>query len=315
MPLFWRVFAANAALLVAGTLVLVVTPAHVSKHIALTEGAVVAVGLLLMLAANIVLLRPLFKPLERLSRRMQNVDVLRSGQRIPVTSPGEVGDLERTFNEMLERLEHERRESGSRALRAQEAERLRIAQGLHDEVGQAMTGALFQLKRLATELPDRRAEIAEAQDAIRSSLDEVRRIARELRPEMLEHLGLASALIALSSAFSRRTGIAVERRLAGNLPALEPEVELALYRVVQESLTNVARHSEATEVRLALEPGNDSVVLRIVDNGHGFDGAPVEGGGIRGIRERALMVGGALAVKPGASGGVEVRLEVSARRC
>jgi two-component system sensor histidine kinase UhpB len=222
--------------------------------------------------------------------------------------------LEQAFNEMIERLERERRESGARALRAQEAERLRIASGLHDEVGQTMTGVLLQLKRAAAELPeDRRAVLAEAQDAVRASLDEVRRIARELRPEALEELGLASALTELATSFARRTGIRVDRRVDRELPPLEPEVELALYRVAQESLTNAARHAEATEVTLTLAPANGSVVLRVLDNGRGFANGGSEGSGLRGIRERALMIGGALAIKPGSAGGVEVRLEVPAR--
>jgi two-component system sensor histidine kinase UhpB len=233
---------------------------------------------------------------------------------VPVDSPGEVGALESAFNTMIEGLEAERRQAGARALAAQEEERQRIARGLHDEVGQTMTGVLFQLKQLAQGAPsEQHAALAEAQQAVRASLEEVRRIAQELRPEVLDHLGLASALTNLSRSFSRRTGISVRRRLESDLPELDPEVELVLYRVAQESLTNVARHSEASDVLLSLERSNGSVVLRVVDDGRGFNGQPTEGGGLRGIRERALIVGGALAIKPSRGGGVEVRLEVPTR--
>jgi two-component system, NarL family, sensor histidine kinase UhpB len=131
-----------------------------------------------------------------------------------------------------------------------------------------------------------------------------------LRPEILDHLGLPSALTNLVRTFSDRTGIPVRRQVAPQLPKLDPKVELVLYRVVQEGLTNAAKHSGASEVTLTLEHDADSVVLRILDNGRGFDGSRAEGGGLRGIRERALIVGGAVAIKPAPTGGAEIRLQV-----
>jgi two-component system, NarL family, sensor histidine kinase UhpB len=138
----------------------------------------------------------------------------------------------------------------------------------------------------------------------------VRRISSELRPEMLEHLGLVSALTELSTSFGRVSGVRVEREFAASLPKLPPEVELAVYRIAQESLTNIARHAQARRVTIALEPGHDSVVLHIADDGRGFAGEPREHGGLRSMRERALLVGAALAIKQAPEGGVEVRLEV-----
>jgi two-component system sensor histidine kinase UhpB len=214
---------------------------------------------------------------------------------------------------MLDRLETERRDSGQRALRAQEAERLRIARGLHDEVGQVLTGVLLQLDSLAGE--DNRDEIEETKQAVRQALEEVRRIAQELRPEMLEHLGLVSALTELTRKFAEQSGIRLSRRFAEQMPPLADEAEIAIYRVAQESLTNVARHAHASHVEVSLEPGPDSVVLRIVDDGRGLPGVvtTLNGhGGLRGMRERALLVDGALAIKRSDTGGVEVRLEVPA---
>jgi two-component system sensor histidine kinase UhpB len=132
---------------------------------------------------------------------------------------------------------------------------------------------------------------------------------------MLEHLGLVSALTELSRRFADSSGIAVERRFADALPALSDDAELAVYRVAQESLTNVARHAAASRVVLSLEGGADSVILRVADDGRGFAGPGEghDGGGLRGMRERALHVGGALAIKDASGGGVEVRLEVPAR--
>jgi two-component system, NarL family, sensor histidine kinase UhpB len=311
MRLFWRVFLANAAILLAGILVLILAPIGVRKDTTVDETVVLLGGLALMIVANWLILRPLFRPLERLTGRMAEADVLRGGQRVPVDSDGEVGALEHAFNTMMKRLETERREAVARKLSAQEEERQRIARGLHDEVGQTMTGVLLLLKRLARDAtPEQGAALTEAQAAVKASLEDVRRTAQELRPEVLDHLGLPSALINLARTFSNRTGIPVREQLPTHLPGLDPQVELVLYRVAQEGLTNAARHSRASEVTLVLEHDADSVALRVLDNGRGFDGSRAEGGGLRGIRERALIVGGAVAIKPAPTGGAEIRLQV-----
>jgi two-component system, NarL family, sensor histidine kinase UhpB len=314
LPLLWRVFAVNATLLVVATVLLVVVHDSLHGSLAFLEGVDVAIGLVVMLAANLVLLRHTLRPIDRLARRMRTVDLLRPGQRLAERGGSEVRELVRVFNEMLGRLETERRESGRRALWAQEAERARIARGLHDEVGQVLTGVLLQLDSLAaTDDAERRAAVDETKEAVRSALEDVRRMARELRPEILEHLGLVSALTELSRRFEQG-GLRVERRFGDALPPLSDEAELAVYRVAQESLTNAARHAHASRVEIALESGADSVVLRVVDDGRGVEEAAVRNGhgGLRGMRERAVLVGGALAVKPAREGGTEVRLEVPA---
>lgn len=315
LPLLWRIFAINATLLVLATLLVVLARDRVHTSLAFIEGLDVAVGLGVMLVANLFLLRHELGPIERLVERMRTVDLLRPGQRLAERGGPEVAELVHVFNQMLDRLEAERRGSGQRALRAQEAERTRIARGLHDEVGQVLTGVLLQLDSLAVANdPERAAAVEETKEAVRQTLDEVRRIARELRPEMLEHLGLVSALTELSRRFADQSGLRIDRRFAADLPALSDEAELAVYRVAQESLTNVARHAHATRVEVALEKGAGSVVLRVVDDGRGIEEAvAVNGhGGLRGMREHAVLVGGALAVKPARDGGVEVRLEVPA---
>ncbi|WP_037666974.1 ATP-binding protein, partial [Streptomyces afghaniensis] len=114
----------------------------------------------------------------------------------------------------------------------------------------------------------------------RESLDEVRRLARRLRPGVLDDLGLVSALISLTEDFATHTGLQVTRRFDADLPALGPETELVLYRVAQESMTNVARHADATQVSVALRHTDDHVVLAVTDDGCGIE-APREGAGIR----------------------------------
>ena len=147
---------------------------------------------------------------------------------MPGAAPtSEAGELALTFNEMLARLEAERREATGRVLAGQEAERLRIAQELHDQIGQELTAVLLGLARVQARVGDEhKGDVAGVQDAVRSSLEDVRRIALELRPEALDDLGLHSALAVLCERFAQRSGLAVQQRIAEPLPPLTPEAEL-----------------------------------------------------------------------------------------
>jgi len=315
LPLLWRVFAVNAGLLLVVTLVLALVGGPIHTSVAVVETFDIVIGLVVMLAANLVLLQRALAPVDRLVERMRSVDLLQPGQRLAEDGGPEISAVLHSFNQMLERLEAERHDSSRRALAAQEAERLRIARHLHDEVGQVLTGILLQLDALAaTDDAARREHIDQAKAAVRGSLEDVRRIAQELRPELLEHLGLVSALMQLSRMVAGQTGIRVDHRFAAQLPTLSPEAELAIYRVTQESLTNAARHSGASRVDVTIDAAPESVVLRVVDDGRGLPAGHADGGGIRGMRERAVLIGGALAVKGGRGGGVEVRFEVPASR-
>ncbi|GAB3831967.1 hypothetical protein GCM10027610_023280 [Dactylosporangium cerinum] len=155
------------------------------------------------------------------------------------------------------------------------------------------------------------AQLHQVQESTRNGLDEIRRIARRLRPGVLEELGLTSALKALAAEFSTG-GLTVQHRL-DHCPDLGRDAELVLYRVAQECLTNTARHAGARRVRLVLARRSAAVgaavELCIRDDGRGLVGAP-EGAGIRGMRERALLVGADLTIGPAAGGGTEVRLWV-----
>jgi two-component system sensor histidine kinase UhpB len=312
--LFWRVFAVNAGLLGGIAALLLLSPVEIDAPIKRTQALIVLGGLAVTVATNAVLLRRAIGPLGRLAQRMDAVDLLRPGQRLPVDRGDEIGRVVAAFNRMLARLEGERQQSAGRVLAAQEAERVGIARDLHDEVGQLLTAVLLQLNAIAEAAPEHRQELDRAREAVRRALDEVRRISSELRPEMLEHLGLVSALTELSTSFAPLSGIRVERSFDQPLPQLTAETELAVYRIAQESLTNVLRHSGAAHVTISLERGLDSVVLRVVDDGRGFGGEPAEHGGLRSMRERALLIGGALAIKEAVGGGVEVRLEVPTGR-
>lgn len=319
VSLYWRIFGLNAVVLGTATALLLWAPVTVSVPVLLTEAVILVAGLGVMLVANAALLRIGLAPLDRVTRLMTTVDLLRPGQRLPVRGGGEVAELVSTFNSMLERLEGERVASSARAILAQEGERRRIAQELHDEVGQSMTAVLLALKRASDEASEPlRGELQQAQEITRESLDEVRRLVRRLRPGVLDDLGLVSAVTSLATEFATHTGLRVLRRFDSDLPALDHETELVIYRVAQESLTNAARHAEARRVEVSLRGADACVVLEVSDDGRGI-GAAREGAGLRGMRERALLIGAALDLSgpdgTSATGtGTRVRLTVPAVR-
>ncbi|MFI6662009.1 sensor histidine kinase [Streptomyces sp. NPDC050523] len=308
MSLFWRIFSLNAAgLTVAAALLL--GPVTVSTPVLPAEALVVVAGLAFLLVCNAVVLRLGLTPLRRLGRAMATADLLRPGARAVVGGPAEAAELITTYNTMLDRLESERATGAARALSAQERERQRIARELHDEVGQTLTAVLLQLKRVADRVPEElRAEVGQAQEATRAGLDEIRRIARRLRPGVLEELGLVSALRSLAAEFTTH-GLTVRHSVPGDLPPLTEESELVVYRVAQEGLTNTARHARADRAEVRLRPLGDGVELLVRDNGKGLGRAP-EGAGIRGMRERALLIGADLSLEPGPEEGTDVRLRV-----
>jgi two-component system sensor histidine kinase UhpB len=313
VSLFWRVVTINGAVLLGAALMLVFSPATVSSTVVGAEVVVLAAGLLVVMGVNFVLLRRVFGPLERLAGLMRRVDPMSPGRRIDVDGAGgEVGDLLDAFNEMLDRLERERRESAQRTLAAQERERRRLARELHDELGQTLTGIVLQLDGLGRSAPaELKPTVDQVQEAARQSADDVRGIARGLRPQALDEFGLRSALVTLANGFAEHSGLQVRHNLATDLPTLEPDQDLAIYRVAQEGQTNVARHAEATGVLLGLHAENGSVVLRVIDDGRGIDpGAAHNAGGLGGMRERAMLIGGRLVVRRLRPHGTEIVLEV-----
>ncbi len=315
VSLFSRVVAINAGVLVSAAILLAVSPVTVSPTLQLAEAVVLAVGTVLMISVNLVLMRRVFGPLDQLSGLMRRVDPYAPGRRLRLErADAEVAELCHAFNTMLDRLEHERRHSGRRALAAQENERRRLARELHDEIGQTLTGVVLQLEALQRAAPEGLQEaIIEAQETARSGVEDMREIARGLRPQALDEFGLRSALVSLTSQVSDRSDVRVRPHLTEKLPGLAHEQELAIYRVAQESLTNVVRHAAARSVDLFLATtGAGDVELRVRDDGRGIAAhdANGEGTGLAGMRERALLIGGHLTIGAREPGGTEVRLTV-----
>ena len=313
VSLFRRLFLAYAVVLGTAVAVLVLAPITVSVPTALWELAVILAGFAAMLLAYRIMLHRALAPLERLTGLMHRIDPLAPGQRLDVVDADEeVAALAEAFNGMLDRLESERRESGRRALMAQEAERRRIARELHDEVGQVLTGLVLRSETLFRRAPgDMRDDLEGLREAAREGAEDVRQIAQRLRPEALDELGLQSALLAPATGVATSAGIEVVRTLDRDL-ALTPEQELVIYRVAQEGLTNVVRHAGASRVELLLErTAEGDVSLTVRDDGVGLrDDADQHANGIRGMRERALLVGGTLTVRRARPSGTEVQLHL-----
>jgi two-component system sensor histidine kinase UhpB len=305
------VFLANIVVWVAAFAILAWAPVTVHRVATPRELLILALGLVLMLGLDLVLLRRVFGPLRRLVAVMGAVEPGQPGRRAdPPRSGGrDVEALADALNSMLDRLEDERRESGRRALVAQESERARIARELHDEVGQTLTAVALRAEQAASQPARQGQALSEIAETVLRSLDDVHRIGRELRPEALDDLGLTNALIAMCSRVARQSGIHVERNLDGQLPPLSKEIELVIYRVAQEALTNALRHSGGTAVGISLRDDGDRVTLTVIDNGRGLPTRRREGG-VRGMRERAMLIGADLHFQSQTGSGTEVRLSV-----
>jgi two-component system sensor histidine kinase UhpB len=311
LSLLARVFAANILVFVVAFALLAWAPVTVHRVATPSELVILSIGLAAMLGVDLLLLRRAFGPLRRLAGVMGSVDPSQPGRRAEAFSKAgrEVVTLAEALNSMLDRLEEERRESSRRALAAQEGELARIARELHDEVGQTLTAVALRAERAAGEASLQSEALTEIAEIVLRSLDDVHRIGRELRPEALDDLGLVNALIALCSRIVRQGGMRLQRDLEWQLPALSPEVELVIYRVAQEALTNALRHAQGTQVALSLKHADERVVLVVSDDGSGLPEL-TDGSGLGGMRERAMLIGAELEIRSGADHGTEVTLTV-----
>jgi two-component system sensor histidine kinase UhpB len=212
---------------------------------------------------------------------------------------------------MIARLEAERRQAGRAAIEAQERERLRIAQDLHDEVNQALTAVSLRLQASIEHAPpDLRRELIETKRLSSQAMEELLTLARQLRPAVLDDHGLIPALHSQVRDFADQSRIDAVFNSRGTLPRLTPEQQLVIYRVTQESLSNIAQHAQARRVEVELS-FIGRTILRISDDGRGFVGSRKGGLGLSGMRERALLAGGQLNIWSGEGKGTRVELTIA----
>jgi two-component system sensor histidine kinase UhpB len=208
------------------------------------------------------------------------------------------------------RLEGERRAAGAAAIRAQEQERQRLAQDLHDEVNQALTAILLRLEATIHEAPAAlQDELRDTKRLAAQAMEELLRLARRLRPAVLDDHGLMPALHTQVRDFSEQTGIRATFKHQGAPSKLSPEQQLAIYRVTQEGLSNVAQHASASNVRVELSFVGRTV-LRISDDGSGFARRRSDRLGLEGMRERALLAGGHLSIWSTEGSGTRIELTI-----
>jgi two-component system, NarL family, sensor histidine kinase UhpB len=312
-PLLAQVLAVNL-LLVAGTILVatVAVNAHFGNLARAPAAVVLALGMLATLLGNWVLLRRRFEPLDRMISAMEEIDLAAPH---PEPAPAaidsaEVERLEAAFRRMIGRLETERREAGRAAIRAQERERRRIAQDLHDEVNQALTAVSLRLQASIEQAPpELRRELRETKRLSSQAMEELLAIAHQLRPTILDDHGLLPALQSQVRDFTDQTRTPVSFNARGVPATLTPEQQLVIYRVTQESLSNIAQHAAANKVEVELSFVGRTV-LRIEDDGRGFAAMRGGGLGLSGMRERALMAGGHLSIRSGKGQGTRVELTI-----
>jgi len=275
-----------------------------------------AITIVLALLVNMAMLRRRFGPLERLIERVEAIDPADPQAFDPPPEARSVEEIDRlatSFCKLLDRIEVERRRSGRLVLRAQEEERKRVARDLHDEVNQALTAILLRLEALSHDAPDRLAgDIGEVKGLTNQAMDELLTLARQLRPTALDDHGLVPAIDGQVRRFEEQTGIRAGFEARGDAFGLGEDQQVVVFRVAQEALSNVARHSGATRVAVGLRAsGNGAVELSVRDDGRGFAPAAASGGlGLSGMAERARLLSGDLEIEsaPGEGAAVTLRL-------
>ncbi|MGE5334485.1 MAG: ATP-binding protein [Nitrososphaerota archaeon] len=333
LSLFYKVLIANSAIVVLGALAGTAITLHVSTlrslgevgiYIPLTIMFVIA-GLALSVLLNALVLRAALAPLNRLQDVVRHVgegDLSVRAQRTPLADV-EIARIADTLNVMLDHVqsyENQVRNLSGALIRAQEDERQRIARELHDDTGQVLTLLLIRMKLLESQ-PGAEAlqpQMEELRGLIASAIDQVRRLALNLRPPTIDQLGLLPALRSLVATFTQSTGLRVTLELPREPIDLARERTLAVYRVVQEALTNAAKHANAHQISVVVRREGDLLLATIRDDGCGFTPEsfigrhrrPAGGAGIGlfGMEERARLAGGSLTLQSAPGCGAAVTL-------
>ncbi|MBK5225132.1 MAG: sensor histidine kinase [Thermoleophilia bacterium] len=322
-PLFQKVIIANTVLIAIGSVMGYFIEENYFEGGELGFVALfLASGLALSILTNYLLVKIAFRPLDDVSDTMKAIRAGHRGIRVPeVTDDPQIEELSKSLNSMLNTMDMQRKKAAASVIKAQEEERKRIARELHDETSQSLTGLVIGIRMVQEIVPDYMPDVQERleniNDLAHATLNEVHTMAVRLRPSVLDDLGLAAALRSYAKEYTENTGIPVEMQLLGMSHRLTPELETVLYRVIQEALTNVARHSNATSCRVTLRRKEQTVQGVIEDNGQGFDSQTVmlsdekgRGLGLHGMKERIELVGGSLEFDARPAKGTTIFIEV-----
>ncbi len=324
LPIVFKVLIANALVVVfgaiAGTWVTQETVQRTSNQWSLLLIVIfVLIGVVLSLAVNYLVLQAAFQPvsnLERAAIAVRRGDFSVRVETSAFTDP-QFTQFASTFNATLDEIAADRdqlRHLASQVIRAQEQERKRIARELHDDTAQVLFAQLLRLTALKSSASAEVRNTAESLEEMTvEAIEGVRRMAVELRPPALDDLGLLAALGDLAQRFGDHRGVDVDYQARGSRGRLPAEVELVLYRVAQEAMTNITKHAAATKIWIDLDRGTDDVTLSVRDDGRGFDPSLAResderglGLGLFGMEERVALVGGTFKIWPRRGGGTEI---------
>jgi Signal transduction histidine kinase len=326
ISLFYRVLIANSAIIFIG--------ATGGTYLATRLGTLsytpliifVTVGWLVSVVFNFVLLQYAFRPMLELGRVMNRVQAGERTLRAPLTGMDPQADqLARTFNMMLEAIAEANQQRAAQIINAQEEERKRVARELHDETSQVLTSLLISLAVLEESIPSQEARerIAETRQLAHLTLRAIRSLSIDLRPSALDDLGLLPALRWYIKEYQQKFTLTVNYQVMGIKDRLSSEMETVLYRIVQEALTNVARHAKANTVNINIKEVNNAIDVTIEDDGRGFDvehllnkkpGMGQERGwGLVGMFERAQLLEGTLQIDSQPGKGTIIRAHIPIR--
>jgi two-component system sensor histidine kinase UhpB len=329
IPIFYKVLIANSWIIFVGATGGTWLATHLNASPYATPMSLIifiTIGWLVSVALNFVVLQIAFRPLTELGKVMKRVRAGERSLRAPLTGVDSQADqLAEAFNMVLEALDEASRLRASQIIQAQEQERQRIARELHDETSQVLTSLLISLTLLekSVETREARERIADTRALAHSTLRAIRNLSIDLRPSALDDLGLLPALRWYVKEYQKKCSIDVEFHATGFKERLPAEMETALYRIVQECLTNTAKHAKANRVTITLKEEIDRVYARITDDGDGFDYHALlvtpgqeRGLGLAGMNERAVLLDGTLNIHstPGQGTVIEVTIPLPSVR-
>jgi two-component system sensor histidine kinase UhpB len=322
LPVFYKVLLANSLIIFVGATGGTWLASQLSNPSTPAMLLIfITVGWLVSVILNFVVLQIAFRPLMNLGKVMSRVQKGERSLRAPLTGlDREADELASTFNMMLEAIDEANRLRATHILNAQEQERKRIARELHDETSQVLTSLLISLAILeeSVHTQEARDRIAETRTLAHQTLRAIRNLSTDLRPSALDDLGLLPALRWFVKEYQQKTSLDVDFLAQGFKERLPAAMETALYRIVQEALTNIAKHAHAKKVCVTLQEEADTISATITDDGCGFDpeklpktqGQTIGGWGLVGMYERANLLDGTMSVETQPGKGTIIRARI-----
>lgn len=334
IPLFYRLLIANSIVLILwavfGTWIVIhaASNGHLPPHLYI---AMVGGGIVVSTALNFFVLKLAMRPLGEIQRVIQRVETGDMKARVDTEQIGDrnLARFSFLFNEMLDRLEQnaetiqrdreQLREMALAVLNAQEEERRRLARELHDQTSQALSIMLVGIDTGLKEMPPSIAEghrqLQFLKKVATQTLEELRALSRNLHPTVLDDLGLLPAVRWYARNTLEKAGVGVEIKASGLDDRLPPEIETAIFRIAQESLSNVLRHADAKHVSVRLSREDSRIFLEVRDDGKGFDVEGIRSSrtrnlGIVGMEERATLLGGRFEITSEEGKGTKVSVEI-----